>query len=84
MNLFDELLLLLGLEAVVPLGEEGFACPILDQDELDRHPRVDVGRGEEFAQAREDGLLVPGGGDGRGDDGCYEVDKFSLTPLLFC
>ena len=47
MNLFDELLLLLGLEAVVPLGEAGFACPILDQDELDRHPGVDVGRGDE-------------------------------------
>ena len=38
MNLFDELLLLLGLEAVVPLCETGFARPILDQDELDRHP----------------------------------------------
>ena len=47
MNLLDELLLLLGLEAVVPLGEAGFAGPILDQDELDRHPGVDLGRGDE-------------------------------------
>ena len=37
-NLFDELLLLLGLETVVPLCEPGLARPILDQDELDRHP----------------------------------------------
>lgn len=54
MNLFDELLLLLGLEAVVPLGETGFARPILDQDELDRHPGVlgvTVGRWVEVYEA---------------------------------
>jgi len=53
-NLFDELLLLLGLEAVVPLGETGFARPILDQDELDRHPGVlgvTVGRWVEVYEA---------------------------------
>ena len=79
MNLFDELLLLLGLEAVVPLGEAGFACPILDQDELDRHPGDLVGRGEEVAEAGGGGPHVPGGGDDRGDgdDGCFEVDKFT-------
>ena len=50
MNLLYELLLLLGLETVVPLGEAGFARAILDQDELDRHPGrrvVPVGHGEE-------------------------------------
>ena len=36
-HLLDELLLLLGLEAVVPLGQAGLPRPVLDQDELDGH-----------------------------------------------
>ena len=39
MNLLDELLFLLGLEVVVPLGQAGLAGPVLDQDELDGHLR---------------------------------------------
>lgn len=36
-DLLDELLLLLGLETVVPLGQARLAGAVLDQDELDRH-----------------------------------------------
>ena len=39
MDLFDELLLLLRLEAVVPLGQSSLSGPVLNQDELDRHLR---------------------------------------------
>ena len=37
MNFLNQFLLLLGLEAIVPLGEAGLAGAVLDQDELDRH-----------------------------------------------
>ena len=39
-NLFDEFLLLFGLEAVVPLRKAGLAGAVLNQDELDRHDEL--------------------------------------------
>ena len=71
MNLFDELLFLLGLEAVVPFRETGFARPILDQDELDGHSGELValgGRRGELDDVRDRGVLVPGAGDDDADE----------------
>ena len=55
MDLFDELLLLLGLKAVVPLGQTGFARAVLDQDELDRHPEARERQGQPRSGLNEGG-----------------------------
>ena len=49
MDLLDELLLLLRLEAVVPLCQAGLAGAVLDQDELDGHGDGEEEEGEEEA-----------------------------------
>ena len=49
MDLLDELLLLLRLEAVVPLCQAGLASAVLDQDELDGHGDGEEEEGDEEA-----------------------------------
>ena len=83
-NLLYELLLLLGLETVVPLGEAGFACAILDQDELDRHRGqcvVPAGHGGEGVGVRDRAAAVPGARepDLMAKDECFRLS----TPLLW-
>ena len=46
-HLLDQLLFLLCLERVVPLGQTGLARAVLDQDELDGHGDGEEEEGED-------------------------------------
>ncbi len=86
-HLLDELLLLLRLEAVVPLGQAGLARAVLDQDELDRHlcwQRRGWQRGRACRRAgrRDDGDALAAAERGEEGRGGGVVKTWPPLPLL--